>query len=68
MMIKVRIRKDIFKATNWSWVDYNLFEGYGINYIKEKEMTNCYKLYFETFKTQQEVVQRLQSLGVDTNY
>lgn len=67
-MIKVRIRKEVLDSVNWSWVDYHLFEGYGINFVKEKEMTNCYKLYFKTYKTQKEVVQRLRDLGVDTNW
>lgn len=68
MMVKVRIRKDIYHDTNWSWVDYHLFEGYGIDFVKEKEMTNCFKLYFDTYKTQREVVKTLQGLGVDTGW
>lgn len=67
-IIKVRIRKDVFLNTDWAWIDYNLFEGYCINYLHYKEMPSCYKLYFEFYGTQKEVVGRLQDLGVDTNW
>lgn len=67
-MKKIRIRKDEYHATNWGEVAYHMNEGFACDLVKVKEMPGCFKLYFDTWKTQREVLSGLHWCGVDTNW
>ena len=70
-MVKVRLRKDVYLnqvVPDWRDICYHLMEGFAIDWVRTKEMPSCYKLYFDTCKTQREVIAALHWCQIDTNW
>jgi hypothetical protein len=69
-MKKIMIRKDEYERLKgeWSSICYHMNEGFGCDLVEIREMKNYYKLYFETYKTQKEILAGLHWCLVDTNW
>lgn len=66
--MKIMIRKDVFSSLDLSWISYHMWEGFGVDFERYKIKDNHVNLYFRCdFKSQRQIVEALQQLGVDTS-